>query len=249
MARSRPRRRAAATPDASLQEATAGRRPWPVAVAAVCAAALAVRLVLLSQLHGHPLLQPTGVLDDAEYLRLAQRAAGGDWALGPGAYYVSPLYIYFLAAVFRLAGVATLPAQILQGSLGAAAAGLVAVTGRRLFGARAGVIAGAAGGRDRRLRVRRDPDPPVRPRPVPGGARSRAPLGGARTSGRRTVPGGGRGVRPARAQPAERAGRVRGRRSGGAASPIARGAPSATPSRWPRASCSCCRRSRSATAP
>jgi tetratricopeptide (TPR) repeat protein len=113
-----------------------------VAVGAVFAVALVVRLVLLSQLHGHPLLQPTGVLDDAEYLRLAQRAAGGDWALGPGAYYVSPLYIYFLAAVFRLAGMAVLPAQVLQATLGAAAAALVALTGRRLFGPRAGLLAG-----------------------------------------------------------------------------------------------------------
>jgi Flp pilus assembly protein TadD len=142
MARSRPKRRAAATPDASLQVGAAGRRRPSLAVAAVFAAALALRLVLLSQLHGHPLLQPTGVLDDAEYLRLAERAAGGDWALGPGAYYVSPLYIYFLAAVFRLAGVATLPAQVLQVVLGAAAAGLVTLAGRRLYGPRAGVMAG-----------------------------------------------------------------------------------------------------------
>jgi Flp pilus assembly protein TadD len=111
-------------------------------VAAVFALALAVRLVLLSQLHGHPLLRPTGVLDDAEYFRLAQRAAGGDWALGPGAYYVSPLYIYFLAAVFRIAGVALLAAQVLQAVLGAAAAALVAVCGRRLYGPRAGLAAG-----------------------------------------------------------------------------------------------------------
>jgi Flp pilus assembly protein TadD len=113
-----------------------------MALAIVCALALAVRLVLLSQLHGHPLLQPTGVLDDAEYFRLAQRAAGGDWALGPGAYYVSPLYIYFLALVFRVAGVAVLPAQVVQAVLGTAAAGLAALCARRLFGARAGVVAG-----------------------------------------------------------------------------------------------------------
>jgi Flp pilus assembly protein TadD len=142
MARSRPKRRAAAAADATLQ-ASAREAPGPaLAIGALFAVALAVRLVLLSQLHGHPLLRPTGVLDDAEYFRLAQRAAGGDWALGPGAYYVSPLYIYFLAAVFRIAGVAVLPAQILQVVLGASAAALVAVSGRRLFGPRAGVLAG-----------------------------------------------------------------------------------------------------------
>jgi tetratricopeptide (TPR) repeat protein len=139
MARSRPKRQAAPAADATLQ---AGTRGPAVAVGAVFAVALLLRLVLLSQLHGHPLLRPTGVLDDAEYLRLAQRAAGGDWALGPGAYYVSPLYIYFLAAVFRVAGAAVLPAQVLQVVLGAAAAALVTVCGRRLYGPRAGVVAG-----------------------------------------------------------------------------------------------------------
>ncbi|MET0552329.1 MAG: tetratricopeptide repeat protein [Vicinamibacteria bacterium] len=140
MARSRPKRRAAATPDAPPP--TRAPAAPALAAAAVFGIALALRLLLLFQLHGHPLLQPTGVLDDAEYFRLAQRAAGGDWALGPGAYYVSPLYIYFLAAVFRIAGVAVLHAQLVQVVLGAAAAALVAVTGRRLFGARAGVLAG-----------------------------------------------------------------------------------------------------------
>jgi Flp pilus assembly protein TadD len=142
MARSRPKRRAAAAADSTLQAGVRGPARASFAVFAVFAVALAVRLVLLSQLHGHPLLRPTGVLDDAEYLRLAQRAAGGDWALGPGAYYVSPLYIYFLASVFRIFGVAVLPAQILQVVLGAAAAALVAACGRRLYGPRAGVVAG-----------------------------------------------------------------------------------------------------------
>lgn len=139
MARSRRKRRAAAAADATLQ---AGGRGPAVVVGAVFAFALLLRLVLLSQLHGHPLLRPTGVLDDAEYLRLAQRVAGGDWVLGPGAYYVSPLYIYFLAAVFRMAGVAVLPAQVLQVVLGAGAAALVTVCGTRLYGPRAGIVAG-----------------------------------------------------------------------------------------------------------
>ena len=63
---------------------------------AVAGAALAVKLVVLGQLHDHPLLRPAGVLDTAAYFQLGQRAAAGDWALGPAAYYVSPLYIYFL---------------------------------------------------------------------------------------------------------------------------------------------------------
>jgi tetratricopeptide (TPR) repeat protein len=107
------------------------------------AAALAVRALLLAQVQGHPLLRPTGVLDDAEYLRLAQRAAAGDWALGPGAYHVSPLYIYFLAVVFRILGAGSVHAQAVQVALGAAAVALVGACATRLFGARAGALAAA----------------------------------------------------------------------------------------------------------
>jgi Flp pilus assembly protein TadD/4-amino-4-deoxy-L-arabinose transferase-like glycosyltransferase len=81
------------------------------------------------------------VLDDAEYLRLAQRAAEGDWLLGPGAYYVSPLYIYFLAVVFRVLGAAPVYAQAVQVALGAVAVGLVGRAAARLFGPHAGAIA------------------------------------------------------------------------------------------------------------
>lgn len=110
---------------------------------AVVAAALAVRLVVVAQLHDHPLLQPAGVLDDAEYFRLARRAAEGDWLLGPRAYYVSPLYIYFLAVVFKLFGAVPLYARVVQAVLGAAAVALVARCARRLFNARAAVLAAA----------------------------------------------------------------------------------------------------------
>jgi tetratricopeptide (TPR) repeat protein len=125
------------------ERAAGGRaRVFAVPAAAVAAAALAVRVVLVAQLQGHPLLRPVGVLDDAEYFRLAQRAAGGDWALGPGAYYVSPLYIYFLAVVFRVLGAAVVPAQVVQAVLGAAAVALLARAAERLFGPRAGVLGG-----------------------------------------------------------------------------------------------------------
>jgi tetratricopeptide (TPR) repeat protein len=110
--------------------------PWAVA------AALLVRGVVLAQLHDHPLLQPTGVLDGAVYVRLARQAAAGDWALGPEPYYVSPLYVYFLAFVFRFLGPSPLLAQAVQVLLGGAAVGLLAATARRLFGS--GAVAGVA---------------------------------------------------------------------------------------------------------
>jgi 4-amino-4-deoxy-L-arabinose transferase-like glycosyltransferase len=98
--------------------------------------------VVLAQLHDHPLLQPTGVLDGAVYVRLAQKAAAGDWALGPEPYFVSPLYVYFLAVVFRFLGPSPLAAQVVQVLLGGAAVGLLAATARRLFGSEA--VAGVA---------------------------------------------------------------------------------------------------------
>ena len=105
------------------------------------AATLAIKLVVLGQLYDHPLLRPAGVLDTAAYFTLAQRAAGGDWALGPAPYYVSPLYIYFLAVVFRLGGAVALHAQIAQVLLGTAAVALVARTAARLYEGRAARIA------------------------------------------------------------------------------------------------------------
>ena len=110
--------------------------PWAVA------AALLVRGVVLAQLHDDPLLQPTGVLDSAVYVRLARRAASGDWALGPEPYFVSPLYLYFLAVLFRLFGPSLLLPRVIQVVLGATGVGLLASTARRLFGSEA--LAGVA---------------------------------------------------------------------------------------------------------
>ena len=133
---------AASRADARRRATAAARVPlgpgmWTAAAVVV---ALGVRLVVLYQLQGHPLLRPSAVLDDAEYLRLAQRAAAGDWALGPGAYHVSPLYIYFLAVVFRVSGAVALHAQVVQALLGAAAVALVAVCARRLVSPGAAVV-------------------------------------------------------------------------------------------------------------
>lgn len=44
------------------------------------------------------MLQPEAGLDTTAYADLARRVVAGDWGLGPGLYYVSPLYIYVLAA-------------------------------------------------------------------------------------------------------------------------------------------------------
>ena len=92
------------------------------------------------QLGNHPLLQPHGELDTAYYVSLSTRIAS-EGVLAPiGAFFVSPLYVYFLAAVFA-AGGSLLAAQLVQIALGAMAVGLLFATARHWFGERAALVA------------------------------------------------------------------------------------------------------------
>ncbi len=104
------------------------------------AAVFAIKLTVLWQLQWHPLLQPEGALDSAEYVRLARRVIGGDVALGPGLYYLSPLYIYFVAAALSISDSTTF-VRGLQALLGTAAVGCVFVAARVWFGTRAASFA------------------------------------------------------------------------------------------------------------
>jgi tetratricopeptide (TPR) repeat protein len=100
-----------------------------------------LKLVILLQLKNHPLVQPEAGLDTTAYVELARRVLAGDWALGPGQYYVSPFYIYFLA--LSLAALRSYTAvRVLQILLGTAAIGLMMASARRWFGDRAVWIAG-----------------------------------------------------------------------------------------------------------
>jgi Flp pilus assembly protein TadD len=109
--------------------------PWRVPAAAL-AAVFVVKLVVALQLDAHPLLQPDAGLDTGAYTSLARRVVAGDVALGPGLYYVSPLYIYFLACVLGLAGSFT-AARVVQAALGALAVACVFVMARDWAGRRA----------------------------------------------------------------------------------------------------------------
>ncbi|HUM02224.1 MAG TPA: glycosyltransferase family 39 protein, partial [Thermoanaerobaculia bacterium] len=106
-------------------------------------AAFAVKLAVLLAIGGHPLLQPDAGLDTGAYARLAWRVASGDLLLGSEPYFVSPLYVYFLAAILKPAATSLFPARLVQIFLGTAAAGLVFAAARRLFGERAAIAAGA----------------------------------------------------------------------------------------------------------
>jgi len=94
------------------------------------------------QLDKHPLLQPNTGLDTTAYVELAQRVLAGDVALGPGLYYVAPLYIYFLAAVYGVTK-SFLAVRLLQAALGTLAVLLIFLTARQWFGRRAAWISAA----------------------------------------------------------------------------------------------------------
>ncbi|HEX2120612.1 MAG TPA: glycosyltransferase family 39 protein, partial [Thermoanaerobaculia bacterium] len=113
-----------------------------VRVLIVFAAALFLKGAVLAALHDHPLLQPRGDLDPVWYAQLAKRVAAGDLLLAPEPFFISPLYIYFLGAVFACGG-GLLAARIVQIVLGAIAVVLAGETARALFGPRAGWIASA----------------------------------------------------------------------------------------------------------
>src|SRR5687768_2344613 len=115
------------------------RRGW---VAPLCGlgAVFLVKLIVFSQLRDHPLLQPDAGVDTTAYVDLAKRVLAGDWGLGPGLYYVSPLYIYFLALVYGLTH--SFPAvHVVQLVLGTATVGLIFVMAREWGSVRAGWIA------------------------------------------------------------------------------------------------------------
>ncbi len=117
------------------------RRPiWP---AVGLGAAFLLKLVVVFQLKDHPLLQPDAGLDTTAYVDLARRVIGGDAGLGPGLYYVSPLYIYFLAIAYGVTKSFT-AVRVIQAALGTVAIACVFVTAREWFGRRAAWIAATA---------------------------------------------------------------------------------------------------------
>lgn len=104
------------------------------------AGVLAVKVIVALQLDSHPLLQPSTGLDTSAYVDLAKRVVDGDLALGPGLYYVSPLYIYFLALVYGATESFT-AARVLQAAPGTLAVLLIFLTAREWFGRRAAWMA------------------------------------------------------------------------------------------------------------
>lgn len=91
-------------------------------IAAVVGIAFIVKLIIWWQLADHPMLHADSGLDTTAYAELARRVANGDVLLSPGVYYLSPLYIYALAAGLAVTG-SFEGARLLQAALGAASVG------------------------------------------------------------------------------------------------------------------------------
>jgi 4-amino-4-deoxy-L-arabinose transferase-like glycosyltransferase/Flp pilus assembly protein TadD len=103
-------------------------------------AVFTTKCIVVLQLRNHPLVQPDAGLDTTAYVELAKRVLGGDLGLGPGLYYVSPLYIYFLAAVLRVTDSFT-AVRLVQVTLGTAAVAAIFVMAREWFGRLAAWVA------------------------------------------------------------------------------------------------------------
>lgn len=80
-------------------------------------------------------------LDSRFYDLWAKRIASGDW-VGDEVFFMGPLYPYFLALIYKVAGHSLLTVKIVQSLLGGLTAGIVYLLGRECFGVIAGLIAG-----------------------------------------------------------------------------------------------------------
>lgn len=105
------------------------------------ALACGVRLACLIQVSDTPMYSVL-ISDARAYDAWAQQIAGGDW-IGREVFYQAPLYPYLLASVYTVFGRDLFVVRLLQVLLGSTACVLLALTGRRLFSLRAGLVAGA----------------------------------------------------------------------------------------------------------
>jgi tetratricopeptide (TPR) repeat protein len=107
---------------------------------AIFTVALAARLVHVWQIRAAPFF--TVLMGDSRgYDEWAQRIAAGDW-LGHDVFYQAPLYPYLLGVVYAIAGRHLLLVRLVQIVIGAASCALLGAAAARLFGRRAGIIAG-----------------------------------------------------------------------------------------------------------
>lgn len=108
---------------------------------AIFVLALVLRLTYVSQIRRTPFFDTLG-LDARFYDQLARRLAGGEGYGEP--FFMSPLYPYFLAGLYRLFGRDLLIVRVVQSVMGAGSAALVYLLASDLFDRRVATLAGLA---------------------------------------------------------------------------------------------------------
>jgi len=138
MRRTRRRSVTAAVPDPPRNARQPARFVWQII--AVSSVALFARLSYVWQIRDSQFFDV--LMGDARrYDAWASQIAAGDW-IGQEVFYQAPLYPYFLGTLYAIAGRSLLAARVFQALIGTAACVLLALTARRLYSERAGLIAG-----------------------------------------------------------------------------------------------------------
>ena len=102
--------------------------------------AFVVRVIYLVEIDGSEFGRVL-VGDAVAYDAWARAIVAGDW-FGHEVFYQAPLYPYFLAVVYAVAGPSALVVRCAQAALGAASCVLLAAAGRRFFSRGVGLVAG-----------------------------------------------------------------------------------------------------------
>jgi 4-amino-4-deoxy-L-arabinose transferase-like glycosyltransferase len=123
------------------------------ALALLFALALVLRLALVFDYTRHHPYADRPVIDEASYDRWANEIAAGDW-IGDEVFFQEPLYPYWLASIYALWGTGDgeagahdgqrAAARCAQALFGAGAVVVLTAVAARLFGRRAGLVAGFA---------------------------------------------------------------------------------------------------------
>ena len=109
---------------------------WP---AVIFGCALLLRVIYTLEIRYTPFFQTLG-LDAKYYDRWAREIAGG--TASREAFFMTPLYPYFLAAIYRLFGRDLLLIRMIQAGLGSLSAVLVYLLGKEIFDRKVGLLAG-----------------------------------------------------------------------------------------------------------
>ncbi len=110
------------------------------AVVAIWVVAFVARLIYIHQISRAPFFT-LRIGDARAYHEWAARIAAGDW-IGSDVFYQAPLYPYFLAAIYKVAGDGVTTVRLAHAVLGASSCALLAGAGIWLFGT-GGAIGGA----------------------------------------------------------------------------------------------------------